>query len=398
MIDDAFAAIRARTALVPRAAVVLGSGLGGFADRVEGAVEIPYGEIPGWPVSTALGHSGTLVLGTFAGVPLAVMKGRAHLYEGHPADRVVFGVRVLGRLGAGTLVLTNACGGVRESLAPGDLVIVSDHLNLQGTSPLVGPNDDTLGPRFLGTWVRLAEPFGAVSLALAKAVNALPRSADVEEIEGTWAIECDTRFSPLVEKGATVLSWAALADARREFLSRLNTIRRDLKSVDQTNLELKRLDISRLVGPAINKDPRIREFVRGVFLSGNGSLVFPNSFAQWASSEALRRAEPRALIAAFGIRQKIKPFSGTVLFEDQARGNPVADQDDPAGSLIDALLLSDYVRLSAMRTDAYRDRTLVLMAAHELDRVLLIGAKPPGRTPLSGAQLTELASGWLTSA
>ena len=148
MIDEALAAIRERSELVPRAAVVLGSGLGGFADQIEDAVEIPYGEIPGWPVSTALGHSGTLVLGTFAGVPVAVMKGRAHLYEGHPADRVVFGVRVLGRLGAGTLVLTNACGGVREDLTPGELVLVSDHLNLQGTSPLVGPNDDTLGPRF----------------------------------------------------------------------------------------------------------------------------------------------------------------------------------------------------------------------------------------------------------
>jgi purine-nucleoside phosphorylase len=148
VIDDAVAAIRARTALVPRAAVVLGSGLGGFADRVEGAVEIPCGESPGWPVSTALGHSGTLVLGTFAGVPLAVMKGRAHLYEGHPADRVVFGVRVLGRLGVDAVVLTNACGGVRDNLAPGDLVLVSDHLNLQGTSPLVGRNDELLGPRF----------------------------------------------------------------------------------------------------------------------------------------------------------------------------------------------------------------------------------------------------------
>jgi len=148
VIDDAVAAIRERSQLVPRAAVVLGSGLGGFADQVEDAVEIPYGEIPGWPVSTALGHAGTLVLGTFAGAPLAVMKGRAHLYEGHPASRVVFGVRVLGRLGVGTLVVTNACGGVRESLTPGELVLVSDHLNLQGTSPLVGPNDDTLGPRF----------------------------------------------------------------------------------------------------------------------------------------------------------------------------------------------------------------------------------------------------------
>jgi purine-nucleoside phosphorylase len=148
VIDEAVAAIRERTSVVPRAAVILGSGLGGFADRVEDPVTILYGEIPGWPVSTALGHAGTLVVGTVAGVPVGVMRGRAHLYEGHPADRVVFGVRVLGRLGVETLVVTNACGGIRDDLAPGDLVLISDHLNLQGTSPLVGRNDDTLGPRF----------------------------------------------------------------------------------------------------------------------------------------------------------------------------------------------------------------------------------------------------------
>jgi purine-nucleoside phosphorylase len=148
VIDEALSLIRERTSIVPRAAVVLGSGLGGFADRIEEPVEIPYDEIPGWPVATALGHAGMLVIGTFAGVPVAVMKGRAHLYEGHSADRAVFGVQVLGRLGAGTLVLTNACGGIRGDLSPGDLVLISDHLNLQGTSPLVGPNDDSLGPRF----------------------------------------------------------------------------------------------------------------------------------------------------------------------------------------------------------------------------------------------------------
>jgi purine-nucleoside phosphorylase len=127
---------------------VLGSGLGGFADAVEDAVEIPYGEIPGWPESTAVGHAGTLVVGMFGGVPIAVMKGRAHLYEGHAPAKVVFGVRVLGRLGVGSLVLTNACGAIDSALEPGRLVVVSDHLNLQGTSPLVGPNDDELGPRF----------------------------------------------------------------------------------------------------------------------------------------------------------------------------------------------------------------------------------------------------------
>jgi len=127
---------------------VLGSGLGGFADAVGDAVEVPYAEIPGWPASTAVGHAGTLVLGTFGGAAVAVMKGRAHLYEGVPPDKVVFGVRVLGRLGIESLVLTNACGGIDASLEPGTLVAVSDHLNFQGSSPLVGPNDEALGPRF----------------------------------------------------------------------------------------------------------------------------------------------------------------------------------------------------------------------------------------------------------
>ena len=120
------------------------SELDGVLDRVE----LPYAEIPGWPVSTAVGHAGTLVLGTFGGVPVAVMKGRAHLYEGVPAAKVVFGVRVLSGLGVESLVLTNACGALDPGIAPGTLVAVSDHLNLQGTSPLVGPNDDMLGPRF----------------------------------------------------------------------------------------------------------------------------------------------------------------------------------------------------------------------------------------------------------
>ncbi len=146
-LDRAVAAISARSPARPAVGVVLGSGLGGFADAVEGAVEIPYADIPGWPPATALGHAGTLVLGTVGGVRVAVMRGRAHLYEGLPPARVVFGVRVLARLGARALVLTNACGAIDTSLSPGQLVLVADHLNLQGASPLVGPNEDELGPR-----------------------------------------------------------------------------------------------------------------------------------------------------------------------------------------------------------------------------------------------------------
>jgi purine-nucleoside phosphorylase len=147
-LDDAVEVVLARSGVQPSVGVVLGSGLGAFADAVEEPVEVPYEEIPGWPLSTAVGHAGVLVLGRFGGVQVAVLKGRAHLYEGHPADRVVFGVRVLGRLGVRSLVLTNACGAIDPAVPPGRLVAVSDHLNLQGTSPLVGPNDDSLGPRF----------------------------------------------------------------------------------------------------------------------------------------------------------------------------------------------------------------------------------------------------------
>ena len=145
---DAAAVLTERGGLRPRVGVVLGSGLGPFADAVEEPAEIPYADIPGWPASTAVGHAGTLVLGLFGDLPVAVMKGRAHLYEGlSPAD-VVFGVRVLGGLGVRSLVLTNACGAIDTSVEPGTLVAISDHLNLQGSSPLVGPNDETVGPRF----------------------------------------------------------------------------------------------------------------------------------------------------------------------------------------------------------------------------------------------------------
>jgi purine-nucleoside phosphorylase len=145
---DAVRRIREETTLEPTVGMVLGSGLGALADELEERVEIPYGSIPGWPVSTAVGHAGVLVLGTLAGVPIAAMRGRAHLYEGISAALVAFPVRVLGRLGIRSLVVTNAAGGINTDFRPGLLVLISDHVNLQGTSALVGPNDESLGPRF----------------------------------------------------------------------------------------------------------------------------------------------------------------------------------------------------------------------------------------------------------
>jgi purine-nucleoside phosphorylase len=146
--EEAAHFIESRAVLRPRVAVVLGSGLGGFADAIADSAIIPYSEIPGWPQSTAIGHAGKLVVGTLDGLPVAVMSGRAHLYEGYTAQQVVYGVRALWQFGVESIVLTNASGGVNPAFGPGKLVLISDHINLMGENPLKGPNDNSLGPRF----------------------------------------------------------------------------------------------------------------------------------------------------------------------------------------------------------------------------------------------------------
>jgi purine-nucleoside phosphorylase len=140
--------IESRVALRPRAAVVLGSGLGAFADSLDNPTSIPYSDIPGWPQSTAIGHAGKLVIGSIGGFCVAALAGRVHLYEGYTAQQAVYGIRVLSKLGLGSVVLTNAAGGVNPAYRPGQLVLISDHINLLGQNPLTGPNDGTLGPRF----------------------------------------------------------------------------------------------------------------------------------------------------------------------------------------------------------------------------------------------------------
>ena len=140
--------ILARTRQRPRIAVVLGSGLGAFADEMTAAIRIPYARIPGFPRSTAIGHAGRLVVGLAGGIPIAAMQGRAHLYEGYSPRAVTFPMRVLGRMGIRAAVLTNAAGGINTSYQQGALVVLRDHINLQGGNPLVGPNEERFGPRF----------------------------------------------------------------------------------------------------------------------------------------------------------------------------------------------------------------------------------------------------------
>lgn len=132
----------------PQVALILGSGLGDFADTLSGAVAMPYGELPHWPASAVVGHAGRLVIGTVAGKRVAALAGRVHAYEGHPLSAVVFATRVMGRLGVTQLVVTNAAGGVNTGFARGALMIIDDHINLLGANPLAGENDERFGPRF----------------------------------------------------------------------------------------------------------------------------------------------------------------------------------------------------------------------------------------------------------
>lgn len=147
--EQAATYLRARTKLRPRVAVVLGSGLGAFADNLTDAVRTSFADIPRFPRPSAEGHLGQLVIGSIGSVPLACMQGRVHFYEGCPIRDSVFPIRVLGRLGVRALILTNAAGGINPDYSPGCLVVLKDHLNLQGANPLLGPNDDRFGPRFL---------------------------------------------------------------------------------------------------------------------------------------------------------------------------------------------------------------------------------------------------------
>jgi purine-nucleoside phosphorylase len=147
-VEEAATFLRGRLGEVPAIAVVLGSGLGAFADRLERAERVPYMQIPHWPASTVVGHAGTLVCGGSGGRSVLTLAGRAHVYEGHDLRTVTFSTRVLGRLGVKTLVLTNAAGGINTSFTPGTLMVIDDHINLMGSNPLAGPNDDRFGVRF----------------------------------------------------------------------------------------------------------------------------------------------------------------------------------------------------------------------------------------------------------
>ena len=163
-IQEATAFLRARTDLIPEVGLILGTGLGGLAESIEAQATIPYGEIPHFVASTVQSHQGQFVFGTLGGRRVVAMQGRVHYYEGYTMQEITLPVRVMRALGAGTLVMSNAVGGMNPQLAPGDMTVITDHINLMGDNPLIGPNDERLGVRFPD----MSEPYTRALVALAE--------------------------------------------------------------------------------------------------------------------------------------------------------------------------------------------------------------------------------------
>ena len=161
--DSAAQLILQRTTLQPKIGLVLGSGLGAFADSLADATKVPYSEIPAFPQSTAIGHAGRMVIGKAGEVPVAAMQGRVHQYEGYSAQQVAFPIRVFARMGIKALILTNAAGGISLGYSQGALVLIRDHINLQGANPLVGPNDDRFGVRFPDMTHAYSKPYRTIA-------------------------------------------------------------------------------------------------------------------------------------------------------------------------------------------------------------------------------------------
>jgi purine-nucleoside phosphorylase len=169
--ESAAAFLLSQTSLRPKIGLVLGSGLGAFADQLTDTTRIPYAQIPSFPRSTAVGHAGQMVIGKCGTIPVAAMQGRVHLYEGYSAEEVAFPTRVLGRMGIRALILTNAAGGINLQYKQGALVLISDHLNLQGHNPLTGGNDERFGARFPDMTQAYWKPYRELALAAAQKVG-----------------------------------------------------------------------------------------------------------------------------------------------------------------------------------------------------------------------------------
>jgi purine-nucleoside phosphorylase len=204
--------IRAQSPAQPAVGIVLGSGLGAFAHSLESTIRIPYAELPGLPASTAIGHAGELVLGQVSGCDVAVMSGRFHLYEGYTPQQTVAGIRLFHAMGIKRVVLTNASGSINPNLVRGSLVLMADHINLQGVNPLTGPNDDKLGPRFPDMTEAYSKRLRAIAKEVAAALgHALHEGVYAALLGPSYETPAEIRYLRTI--GADLVGMSTAAEA-----------------------------------------------------------------------------------------------------------------------------------------------------------------------------------------
>ena len=255
--------IRARTGLRPEAAIVLGTGLGALAREIELDTEIPYGDIPGFPLSTVESHTGRLLVGRLAGRVVVAMQGRFHRYEGYDLQQVSFAVRVLHALGARTLMVSNACGGMHPLWSPGDLVLLSDHINLLGDNPLIGPNDDRLGPRFPDMSAPYDPALRALARAAALELGIVLREGVYVAVPGP-SLETRAEYRMLRAMGADVVGMSTVPEVIVAVHQGMRAIGISIITDQCLPDALEPADIGRIIETANRAEPELTRLVTAV--------------------------------------------------------------------------------------------------------------------------------------
>ena len=255
--------VRARTEVQPEVGLVLGTGLGALAREIEGATRIPYAELPGFRRPTVESHAGELILGTLAGRRVAVCSGRFHLYEGYSAREVVHPVRVLGGLGARTLVVSNVSGGMHPLWSPGDLVLIADHLNLLGANPLIGPNDDAVGPRFPDMSDAYSRDLRGLARRVALELGLVLREGVYVAVPGP-SLETPAEYRMLRTLGADVVGMSTVPEVIAAVHQGMRVLGLSIITDQCLPDALEPVSVERILAVAGEAEPRLAALVRGV--------------------------------------------------------------------------------------------------------------------------------------
>ena len=263
LIDAAACAITSRWPYTPHAAIILGTGLGALAREIRVEAEIEYGDVPGFPLSTVESHAGRLIAGTLGGKRVLAMQGRFHRYEGYSLQQVTFPVRVLRALGAPRLIVSNACGGMHPLWAPGDLMLMADHINLLGDSPLIGPNDDALGPRFPDLSACYDDALRAHARAVARARGITLREGVYVAVPGP-NLETRAEYRMLRAMGADVVGMSTVPEVIVAVHGGMQVLGVSLITDQCLPDALEPATLERILATAARSEPQLTALVTGV--------------------------------------------------------------------------------------------------------------------------------------